>query len=125
MKYLNDYIQDTQTMLMNKAGAFFAFSDKQFNTQKQDGVEYVSMGMGLICPKGNAANLLSAMEDNYKQGIEQDIQENGIDKIIKRELANHEYGITYDITDTMESLRGYGVTDTQVQRIANTMDWDY
>lgn len=44
MKYLSHYIQDAQTALFNKTGAFFAFSQEQFNDAKKDGITYVALG---------------------------------------------------------------------------------
>jgi hypothetical protein len=44
-------------------GAFFAFGDKQFNEQKKEGVKYVSMGAGLICPKSEASTIMKKFDD--------------------------------------------------------------
>jgi hypothetical protein len=49
--------KDKISQVLNNNGAFFAFSDKQFNEQKKDNIKYVSMGAGLICPKENADKL--------------------------------------------------------------------
>lgn len=35
MKYLSDYIQQPQTALFDELGAFFAFSNKQFDEVKK------------------------------------------------------------------------------------------
>ena len=58
MKYLINYIEEAQTKAFEKAGAFFAFSDKQFEEQKKEGVRYSYMGAGLICPKENQKQYL-------------------------------------------------------------------
>jgi len=107
MKYLQEYIEEAQTKAFNKAGAFFAFSDKQFDEQKKEGVEYVSMYAGLICPKENTDTLHTELENIYKAGIEQDIAENGREAIVKRELNNHEAYYTGDTTSTIEALSEY------------------
>jgi len=39
MKYLTNYIEEEQTEALNRAGAFFAFSDKQFDEAKKEGVK--------------------------------------------------------------------------------------
>ena len=49
---------DYLTPILEANGAFFAFSQSQFDEQKKEGVIYVSMGAGLICPKENAENAL-------------------------------------------------------------------
>ena len=90
------------------------------------GVEYTSFGSGLIVPKPHAEAVAAALEENSKKAVEQDITENGITAIIQREISNHEYGYTWDITDTLSVLEPYGVTAQQVQAIADSMDWsDY
>lgn len=111
MKYFSDYTQDLQTNLFNEVGAFFAYSDKQFNEAKKDGLKYVSLGYGLICPVGKEDYIMEQLESIQKKGIEQDIKENGIEAIILRELANHEANITYSIDDTKEALDGYDIKE--------------
>jgi len=115
MKYLSDYTNVKQTKLWNDNGAFFAFGDKQLDEQKQEGVSYVSLGMGLIAPKENASKIIEGLESIYTEGIQQDISDNGIKAIIHRELANHEAQITGDISDTVEALEFYGITRAQVR----------
>ena len=114
MNYLSDYTSENQTKLLNDNGAFFAFSTKQLNEHKKEGVVYVSMGSGLITPKVNADKLLEGFESINTEGIKQDILENGITAIIHRELANYETQITGDISDTVEALEDYGITRAQV-----------
>lgn len=115
MKYLSNYIEDAQTEAFNKAGAFFAFGTDQFNEQKKAGIKYVSVGAGLICPKGNVDSLMSELDKVHKAGIELDLKENGKVGIIHRELGNHEYSYTYSIEDTSAALQGYGITDEEIQ----------
>ena len=114
MNYLSDYTSENQTKLMNDNGAFFAYSQKQLDAEKKEGVVYVSMGSGLIAPKGNAARIFEGLESINTEGVKQDILENGIKAIIHRELANYETQITGDISDTVEALEDYGITRSQV-----------
>ena len=116
MNYLSHYIEAQQTELFNSTGAFFAFGDKQFDEAKQDGVKYVSLGAGMICPKSNVDTLTSGLSEISTAGIAADIAENGIKAIIHRELANHEAQITCDIEDTVGALFDYpGITRETVQ----------
>ena len=108
MKYLSNYIEEPQTAAFAKHGAFFAFSDKQLSESRKEGVEYVSMGMGLICPKINAKELDEDLRKILIEGIAQDVKENGIDNIIERELSNHEAWYTGNLDDTLEALSCYG-----------------
>lgn len=115
MKHLNDYQQNKQTEIFNHFGAFFAFSDKQFKEKMQDGIKYTSMGCGMIAPIYNAANLNHALKTIHQEAIQEDIAENGIKKIIHRELANYECQITMDYNDAFDSLKDYGITEDQIQ----------
>ena len=126
MKCLSHYIEENQSNSFKKHGAFFAFSKRQYEDQAKPDIKYMSCGAGLICPEANATALMDDLESIVSEGIKQDIAENGVDNIIKRELANHEYGYTWDITDTCSALERYGIEKTYIQTMANQMDWsDY
>ncbi len=107
MKYLQNYQEAAQTALLDECGAFFAFGQKQLDKQKEEGVKYVSMGAGLICPKDKAKKLSEGLERVYKNAISQDITENGMIGIIQRELGNHEYQITGNIEEILYTLSDY------------------
>ena len=117
MKSLSHYIQEAQTEILERLGGFFAFSQSQLDEQKKEGVEYASGGFGLIAPKDNMKELLEGLENIYKLGVEKDKAENGLDKIIKRELANHEAYYTNSIQQTFNAISDYGVTYEQVLKI--------
>ena len=117
MKYLSDYMQEKQTEVFNNYGAFFAFSEKQLNEKKQDGVKYSSLGSGLICPKGKGKELMDALETIYNDAIKQDIAENGKDKIIERELGNYECYYTYDLEDAIAAVKDYNFTADDVKAV--------
>ena len=115
MKYLSDYTNQKQTELFNRTGTFFAFSKQQYEEKAVDGVKYASLGSGFIVPKDNIDDLLTGLDSLQSDGISQDIAENGIKGIIWRELANHEAQITRGITETVEALEGYPITEKDVQ----------
>lgn len=115
MKYLSDYTNDAQTAVFEKYGAFFAFSQKQFDEQKKEGVTYTNLGVGLIAPKGTGKQIMDELEEVNAKGIAMDIEENGIKAIIHRELANHECQITMDYDEVVDKLEDYGITREQVQ----------
>lgn len=119
MKYLSHYIQDKQTQAFNEAGAFFAFSNQQFDEAKKEGVKYASLGMGLICPVDNAKQLMIRLDSIAQEGIAEDIKENGKKAIIRRELFNHECFYTNDICDCVEKLEGYGITYDEIYELFN------
>ena len=117
MKYLQDYMSEAQTIALDKAGAFFAFSQKQFDEQKKEGVLYKNLNMGLICPVDNAMTLLDELDAIYKNAIKLDIEENGLTRIIIRELNNHEAYYTGDIDDTARALADYPVTVEDIRKV--------
>ncbi|MCG9785421.1 hypothetical protein L1D52_24235 [Vibrio brasiliensis] len=119
MKYLSDYTEQAQTDLFDELGAFFAFSDKQFNEAKKEGINYVSVGMGLIVPSQHANNLVERLAIIQEQGIAQDIAENGKEAIIRRELFNHECFYTNDICDCVEVLKEYGYSYDDIYQVFN------
>jgi len=117
MKYLSDYIREAQSAAFDKYGAFFAFGKDQFDEKAVAGVKYVQTSMGMIVPKENVEALFSELAQIHADGRAQDIAENGIDGIIRRELNNHECYYTGDISDAVDSLEEYGITRDQVVAI--------
>jgi len=107
MKSLQDYMNDRQTALFNETGSFFAFSEKQYQEARKEGVTYVSLDAGLICPKETAQKLIDGLEQIYQESIQQDIAENGAEAIIKRELHNHECFYTGSFSDAKNRLSAY------------------
>lgn len=107
MKNLLNYTEQGITNALEKTGAFFAFGQKQFNEQKKEGVTYVSMGSGLICPEENAAELNELLENNYINGIKTDVAENGAAAIIEREYFNYETQLTGDKENLKDELQEY------------------
>ena len=125
MKYLQDYIEKKQTALFEETNTIFAFSREQFNKSKKEGITYINMGSGMLTDKRHVKKLLEGLEKIYKDSIQQDIKENGIEAIIKRELANHEAWYTMDITDTKEKLKDYQIKEDQILKIFRETDYDY
>ncbi len=114
MKTLNDYTDKAISAVLEKHGAYFAFSKKQFEEKQVEGVKYVTDGSGMVCPKENYEQLVKEMLEIYEEGVKQDIAENGLTAIIKRELANYECYYTNDIEDAVDALESYGITHEQV-----------
>ena len=119
MRDLSDYVQKEQTALFSKHGAFFAFSQKQFDEAQQDGVNYTNMGYGLICPRDNAKMLFKELDDLNTKGIKQDLADNGKENIIERELCNHECYFTMDIDDCVNKLVDYPIDVEEIQSVFN------
>jgi len=117
MKYLSHYIEEKQTKLFNDLWIFFAFSDKQFEEQKKDWVEYNSIWSGMIIPKENVGKFLIEHKKIIEEWIQEDIKENWIENIIERELINHEAYYTYDIESTVYALEEYNIEDWKILEV--------
>lgn len=111
---LRIFLEEVQTELFNKNGAFFAFGTDQFNEQKKEGIKYVSMGAGLICPKDNVKELSEGLNTTYQAAVKKDIETNGKDKIIRRELYNFECFYKGDPNDAIDALKDYNFTDEEI-----------
>ena len=98
-----------------KFGAFFAFSQKQFDEGKKEGVKYSRTSYGLIIPEENVFELKKALEEVNTEEIKHNLEHVGKDALIDYELANHEAGYTYDPTDAYEAVAHYGITFEEVQ----------
>lgn len=126
MKTLTDYTNKAISDLLDKFGAFWAFSNEQFNEKKKEGVTYVNCGMGLVAPKDNANAVVKGLKAISNDGRVKDLAENGRDKVIERELYNYEAFYTGDIQDTVDALASYGITADEVntvyQRLRETVD---
>lgn len=114
MKFLSEYVEAAQTALFDSTGAFFAFSTDQYNESRVEGVKYVSVGAGLICPKGKVKALTDGLDGIQERGIASDMKENGAKAIIHRELANHECQIVHHPGDAIEKLEGYPITEAEI-----------
>lgn len=124
MKYLQDYMNDRQTKAFDKAGAFFAFSTKQFDEQKKPDTVYVNGPAGMICPKDTLDTLITELDTIYKDSIAQDISENGLSAIILRELNNHEAYYTNDIENTANALSEYHITVEDIRKVFKNKNYE-
>jgi hypothetical protein len=123
MKYLKDYMEEKQTELFKTKGVFFAFSNEQFTegcekVGADDKNKICRLGLGMFCLAKNADEVKKRLNEIYYEAIKQDIAENGIEAIIKRELANHECYYTGDISDCVEKLADYeGITPEMINDV--------
>ena len=117
MKYLSDYMEAKQNKLFNRTGTIFAFSQKQFEEGRKDNVKYVNLGQGMLTEKPFVKEVINGLDKIYKDSIKQDIKENGKDKIILRELQNHEAFYVGNIEDTVHKLEDYPFTEDDISHI--------
>ena len=117
MKYLSHYTDEPLSALWEKHGAFFAFSNAQFEEKRDPELAYVSLGAGLVCPKGHEKEVLEGMDKVVEEARKLDMAENGRDGIIKRELSNYECGYTHDLTDAFSALKPYGIPEEEIKEV--------
>ena len=112
MKIYN--LDEQLSEIFNQYGAFYAFSDRQLDELKKEGVKYVNAGAGLICPKENTKLLFDAIEKITNGKIAWELANNTKKNIIWYQLANHECQISYDFENVAKLLKEYGITRTEI-----------
>lgn len=117
MKYLSNYMEEKQTALFNKTGTIFAFSQEQFNQKAKEDIKYVNLGQGMLAPNENYVEVIETLKNIYKEAIKEDLKENGKDKIILRELVNHEAFYVGSIEDTIHKLEDYPITEDEISHV--------
>tara|TARA_Y100000593_G_scaffold5367_1_gene10561 strand:- start:155 stop:565 length:411 start_codon:yes stop_codon:yes gene_type:complete len=124
MKYLQNYLEDNQKKTDKKYGVFFAFNNSQFEEGcKKVGVnknnKVTRLYSGLYILSKNVNKYLNETEKNTENAIKQDIKENGVKKIVFRELGNHEYQLTQDTENILNVLEGYNFSNEQLTKYIN------
>jgi hypothetical protein len=120
MKYLTDYTEQEQTRLFDKYNIFFAFSAEQFNDNKpkEEGLKYVSRDAGMYQgykDKKELKEFDKEFDKMLENAIKQDLKENGKEKIIERELNNHECYYTGEIDQSViDSLSDYNISKKEI-----------
>lgn len=117
----NKYTDLAISEALKKHGAFWAFSDKQYEAEAKPNTVYVSLGAGLICPKENVVELHKDIDEAVKNGIEQTKAETTLEEIITRTLVDYEG----DTDDTFSHLQAYGITMEQIQEVANKLQYNF
>ncbi len=116
-KNLSHYVEKAQSELFRRMGAFFAFSDDQFNEAKQENTKYVPLGKsGLICPVENAQATIDGVESIQKEGIKLRLKDHSLSDLIQYELANYESQITMDPSEAFSALEDHGVTKEMMDK---------
>jgi len=111
-------MEQGQTELFKKTKTFFAFSTKQYKEQAKAGIKYIDMGGGMITPTENVKEVIETLDTIHKEGMNQDIKENGHQAIILRELQNYEAFYTNDTEQTIEALEDYpGITKQDIIKV--------
>ena len=116
-KNLSSYTDQPITELFNKYGAFWAFSNQQFETAKQDQIEYVKFWGNCFCNKETAKEFIAEYHLIFENQKKLFLHENSREDIIKYELANYECYYTGEIEEAFEVLQQYGISYNEVQKV--------
>lgn len=116
-KKLSSYTDQPITELFNKYGAFWAFSNSQFNEAKKDNIEYVTFWGNCFCDKTTVKLFINEYHSIFEQQKNLFLLENKKEDIIKYELANYESFYTGEIEEAFEVLKQYGFTLEEVKKV--------
>ena len=116
--------------LLTKNGAFFAFTEQQYNAEALPGVEYRRLYAGMLCPSDNVKTVMNGLDNLSDEKIQYEISNNSIKIIIWDALANYECQISGDYSDACEALKPYSITEDQIKKewpsyYQNCIDNDY
>lgn len=123
---LNKHFDSEFTKLLEKYNGFFAFSNKQFDEAHKYGYRYISLDGGLLLGRPESSEFTGKqwadkfyeeLEAVTKESARLDLEEYGLQRIIKYELDNHEADYTWDIQPAFEALEKYGATLDQVRLV--------
>jgi hypothetical protein len=107
---MNSYIKfkEKRQKEVNNFPMFFAFSTKQLDeTLKKLSVnkeDILSFGSGSYIKKADRQAFYKMFDEHKKEFDEQLKSDEFVYDMFRYELANHEYCITYDVTDTLNAL---------------------
>lgn len=122
MKYRE--LKEKQQNEFNQFPLGAAFSEKQFNEMMEkwglkptDTDKIYSIGAGCFIRKSDSNaldELFKRQKQERQQAMDEDLTGEGyIYEMFEYELANHEYGYTRDLTDTLDAL---GYTEEDIEK---------
>jgi len=117
MKSFQSYTQDKIRTVFKDMGAFFAFSNRQFNEARQEGIEYVALDAGLVVPKGNEQETLARLEQINKEAVSAFLKDHDKESIILDSLRNYECFYTGDISDCVDEMKDFNITEQEVMEV--------
>lgn len=117
MKSFQSYTQDKIRTVFKDMGAFFAFNNRQFNEASQEGVEYVALDAGLVVPKGNEQETLARLEQIKNDAVSDYLKDHSKESIILDSLRNHECFYTRDISDCVDEMKDFNITEQEIMEV--------
>lgn len=128
MDYFN--IETKINDLLTANGAFFAFTEQQYNAEALPGVEYKRLYAGMLCPSNNVKTVLNGLDSLSDEKTEWELANNTVKAIIWDALSNYECQITGNYNDAIDALKLYGISEADIKTewpayYQNCIDKDY
>ena len=116
--------------LLTENGAFFAFTEQQFNDEALPCVEYKRLYAGMLCPSDNVKTVMNGLDNLSAEKTRWELANNSLKTIIWDSLANYECQISGDYSDAIDALKPYGITEDDIKTewpsyYQNCIDNDY
>ena len=116
--------------LLTENGAFFAFTEQQYNDGALPCVEYKRLYAGMLCPSDNVKTVMVGLDNLSNEKTHWELANNTIKTIIWDSLANYECQISGNYSDAIDALKVYGITETDIKTewpsyYQNCIDNDY
>ena len=116
--------------LLTANGAFFAFTQEQYNDEALPGIEYKRLYAGMLCPSDNVKTVMNGMDNLSNEKTQWELANNSIITIIWDSLANYECQITGDYSDAIAALKVYDISEDEIKAewpsyYQNCIDNDY
>jgi hypothetical protein len=116
--------------LLTKNGAFFAFTEQQYNDEALPGVEYKRLYAGMLCPSDNVKTVMNGLDSLSDAKTHWELANNTLKTIIWDSLANYECQISGDYSEAWEALKPYGISEDDIKTewpsyYQNCIEYDY
>lgn len=122
MRNIYEELKERQQKETNDLPIYFAFGDRQLQERADElGFEsiddminnVVGIGAGGFCKKEDFDRVMNTFKEHNEEMIEAFENDEFLKDAFRYEMSNHEYIITYDISDT---LRALGITLEEYQK---------
>ena len=128
MNYFNIDVKINDLLTAN--GAFFAYTEQQYNDEALPGVDYKRLYAGMLCPSDNVKTVMNGLDSLSDEKTQYELSNNTLKDIIWDSLANYECQISGDYSDAIDALKPYGITEDDIKTewpsyYQNCIDNDY
>ena len=128
MNYFNIDVKINDLLTAN--GAFFAFTEQQYNDEALPGVDYKRLYAGMLCPSDNVKTVMDGLDNLSAEKIQFELANNTVKAMVWDALANYECQISGNYNDAIAALKVYGISEDDIKTewpsyYQNCIDNDY